>query len=607
MWGCAGKVRAAIAAGVELKQRFSTNRQGTVALIVALMILPLTAMAAVGVDYARAARVRSALQSATDAAVLAAARLGEVDETEIRDVANKFMAANSRTISDLRGMTLAINKTSTGVQIVADGYVFPHFLQIVGLERMEVGVTSTAEIDPGDIEIVLALDNTGSMRNYMGDLKTAASDLVNTMFDATRNSTKLRMAIVPYVGAVNIGNGGTQRGWMDNNADARWHGVSFEWHWVAMQSGCTLTPDEGGGGGGDDGGPGTGTGGGDRTGAVMPKNRSFANAVHSLLGISSAQASGGGPSVPSGFTTTLYRGCLFLQNPAKVNHFDLFDRIRNTSWKGCVEARAEPYDVTIDPPTGGNPDTLFVPYFWPDEPDQANPGVSRFPNDFIPDVNPPSGWSYDWEGGMHRNVWKYASNVNGTIVEMGPVTKGPNQACPDPIEPLTQSRSRLLNVISNLSHWDGSGTVSSEGLMWAWRVLSRDSGTFDQAKPKGEANKVIVLMTDGQNWAAEQPSWSSFTDYTAYGYLQWGRVAPTTYQGYKAYLDSRLQLACANAKADGVIIYTVTFGALDATTQAIYDACASQPSFHYSATTAAELVQAFREIGVKLTALRLSK
>lgn len=172
------------------------------------------------------------------------------------------------------------------------------------------------------------------------------------------------------------------------------------------------------------------------------------------------------------------------------------------------------------------------------------------------------------------------NDVDGTIVEVGPVTKGPNQSCPDPIEPLTNSRNRLLNVISGLSHWDGSGTVSSEGLMWAWRVLSPNSGTFNGAKPKGDANKVIVLMTDGQNWAAEQESSSTFTDYTAYGYLQGARIMPQTYQGYKEYLDSRLRLACANAKADGITIYTVTFGALDPGTQALYDECASQSSYH---------------------------
>lgn len=580
---------------------FARNERGTVAMLCAFAIIPMVGMIAIGLDYARAQRVKFGLQAAADAAVIAAARLGDAEDSEIQAVANRFMEVNGAHGREVQALSVVINKTATGVRLSADGHVNPRFLQVIGISRVEVGVSAEAEIDPGDLEIALALDNTGSMRGYMGDLKTAAKDLVNTIFDATRSSTKLKIAVVPYVGAVNIGNGGQQMGWMDQTADARWHGHAFEWHWVAMQSGCTMTPDTGGGGG--DGGPGGGTGGGDRS-SLDDRSRGLASLMHKLLGITPAKASG--PTVPTGYDTAMHRDCLFLMNPAKVNHFTLFNRIPNTAWKGCVEARAAPYDVTITPPSGGNPDTLFVPYFWPDEPDQTNPDVSRFPNHYLPDGTPPAGWSYDWEGGMHRNIWKY-SGVNGTIVEVGPVTKGPNQACPDPIQPLTNSKAQLISMIDGLSHWEGSGTISSEGLMWGWRVLSRESGTFNQAKPKGEANKVIVLMTDGQNWAAEQESWSSWTDYTAYGYLQWGRVSPLTHLGYKAHLDDRLRQACINAKADGVTIYTVTFGNLDAGTQALYDECASQPSFHYSATTAAQLVAAFREIGIRLTQLRLSK
>ncbi len=580
---------------------FASDRRGTIAILAAFAIFPLVGAVAIALDYSRAFRAHSALQSAIDAAALSAARLGNVSTGQINTAATAFFEANGGRARNIDGLNLSILKTPTGVKIEAAGTVKPYFLPVIGINTVDVSAVAEAATDPGDLEIVLALDNTGSMRGYMGDLKTASRDLVNAMFDATNNSSKLKIGIVPYVGAVNIGNGGTQMNWMDQAGDARWHGQTFEWQWVAMQSGCVLEPDTGGGGGSS--GPGNGTGGGDRSSLHQSWSDRFADGLRAIVGINRAYANSG-PTVPPGYTSSRYRGCDFLVAPSKVNHFDLLARIPNTQWKGCVEARAEPYDVTIEPPRTSNPDTMFVPYFWPDEPDQSRTDVNRFPNDFMADSDPPAGWSYEWEGGRHRNIWKY-SNVAGTIVETGPVSKGPNQACPDPIRPLTNSRSDLLSAINNLSHWEGSGTVSSEGLMWAWRVLSRDSGTFSEAKAKGEATKVIVLMTDGQNAAAEQASWSSFTDYTAYGYLQGARVAPMTYQGYKSHIDSRLSLACANAKADGVTIYTVTFGNLDVATQGLYDACATRPSYHYSATTAADLVAAFRDIAVKLTALRL--
>jgi hypothetical protein len=191
------------------------------------------------------------------------------------------------------------------------------------------------------------------------------------------------------------------------------------------------------------------------------------------------------------------------------------------------------------------------------------------------------------------------------FTSLPPLTKGPNQSCPDPIVPLTNDRSALISAINLLSHWDGSGTVSSEGLMWGWRVLEPSAGTFQQGKPKGQASKVVVLMTDGMNMAAEQASWATFTDYTAYGYLQFGRIADGTYQGYRDYQNARLELACTNAKQDGIKIYTVTFGVTDAATTELYERCASGPPYAYSTSTASDLGRAFADIAASLSEIRL--
>ena len=39
------------------------------------------------------------------------------------------------------------------------------------------------------------------------------------------------------------------------------------------------------------------------------------------------------------------------------------------AWAGCVRQRTEPYDVEDVSPSTGNPETLFTPFFAPDEPD----------------------------------------------------------------------------------------------------------------------------------------------------------------------------------------------------------------------------------------------
>ena len=65
--------------------------------------------------------------------------------------------------------------------------------------------------------------------------------------------------------------------------------------------------------------------------------------------------------------------------------------------------------------------------------------------------------------------------------------------------------------------------------------------------------------------------------------------------------------ACSNAKAQGIKIYTITFGVLDDATKNLYEQCATIPPYHYDAGTAAELVEAFRNIGGELSALKLVK
>ncbi|RZA05522.1 MAG: hypothetical protein EOP02_39350, partial [Proteobacteria bacterium] len=61
-----------------------------------------------------------------------------------------------------------------------------------------------------------------------------------------------------------------------------------------------------------------------------------------------------------------------------VNRFTLYDQLSNVTWKGCVEARKQPYDTTDELPVSA--DTLFTPEFAPDEPDSGG-----YANDYLDD------------------------------------------------------------------------------------------------------------------------------------------------------------------------------------------------------------------------------
>ena len=84
-------------------------------------------------------------------------------------------------------------------------------------------------------------------------------------------------------------------------------------------------------------------------------------------------------------------------NPGPIDRVALFSQLKdyrsNTmTWGGCVEARREPYDTDDTTPVSTNLDTLFTPFFAPDEPGvsaQAGYGTTSngdtFYNSYLPD------------------------------------------------------------------------------------------------------------------------------------------------------------------------------------------------------------------------------
>ena len=57
----------------------------------------------------------------------------------------------------------------------------------------------------------------------------------------------------------------------------------------------------------------------------------------------------------------------------------------NVAWGGCVEERPNPYTVSDDAASASKPDTLYVPYLYPDEND-SNKGAL---NNYLPDTQSP--------------------------------------------------------------------------------------------------------------------------------------------------------------------------------------------------------------------------
>ncbi len=580
---------------------FTSDTGGATAIFFALLLIPICGVIGLAVDYTRSFHAQKRLQNAADAAVLYARAASGRSLEDMRAAALSAFRENAGDLGDVevREQDIALSLQGEELLIQVNANMPTTFAAVLGFDSLAINVTSGSVSATPELELALVLDNTGSMAPHMNELRQGANDLVDLLFSRSAAS-RLKFAVVPYVGTVNIGNSPAQRAFMDVTGEAAWHAAGLETKGMGYESGCISPP-------GDPTDPGTGT-----QGSLFDLMPSFAGLFDGVFATPALAATRGDVPNPFGFSPP----CTML-SPNDLNTFDLLDQIPNADWRGCVEARAEPYDVTDDPPSVLNPNTLFVPWFWPDEAD-AGPMSAALPgfvtqNDYLPDRldlrnaiapifnDPHPGWGW-------ANTLKY----NGTaanIDEVAPDTTGPNKACPDPILPLTDDRAQITAKINGLMHWNGSGTNVAEGLAWGWRVLSPGE-PFTEGAAYGRANKVIVLMTDGVNNIDPHPLAPVLSHYSAYGFLeQWGesRLADKTFAGFKAHTDSRLAAVCNNAKAQGITIYTVAFGINDETTLAMLRDCASEPPMAYTATTAGDLVTAFRDVATRLSQLRLSR
>ncbi|MGL4729423.1 MAG: hypothetical protein ACRCWO_11780, partial [Bosea sp. (in: a-proteobacteria)] len=287
-------------------------------------------------------------------------------------------------------------------------------------------------------------------------------------------------------------------------------------------------------------------------------------------------------------------------------HLDLFDRIPSMQWAGCVEARPEPFDISDDVPNTGDARTLFVPYFWPDEPGSKG-GESDYRNNYMDDNPVPSGWEpinrWNWEG-----VWGILKYNKINTVDLTK-SKGPNRGCPDELQRLTTDKNALLKKVADMKAYEGGGgTISSEGMAWGWRTLTPKK-PFADGKEYGKAKKFLVLMSDGENSIGENvKDGPTISNYSAYGYMSEGRYGgEKKFSKANKYLDDRFEKSCENVKKTGITVMTVYFRDNNASAKNMMKKCATSGHFFFEAADAKSLDAAFQQIASEIGKIRITK
>ncbi len=613
------------------------DRRGSVYTFVGVALIPMVAAMGIAIDSARGYLVRSRLSQALDAAGLAGARVFDSAnrDSDIRMFFRANFASNAyqATVSPDPAPTISADNSAGTLTLTATATIPTTFMRVVGFDTLTVHAESTITRLNREMELVLAMDNTGSMDDdgKMEAMQAAATELLNILYGTRDTIDRFHIGVVPFVSSVNVGSARTS--W----APAITQGTSMNIVGMSRLSNSNGII---------------------RVRVQPPANQpshSYRNSdIISIGGMPSSQPSGncinylniqrnhlvvvsnalsntygynttqlnsttnwfsGGYNPQTDFTFripyTTGSGCT---NTA-INFTGATARWEATlpswyAWRGCVEARSDPYEEEQAEATPTQ--QPFRRYFW-----QSTSGVR------LVRTQADETWEYaNWSDADTNEGDDYAYANNWTTSNHN-TRIDPNRGCQDlPIVPLQPSRATAQATINAMSPTCCSFTHSNLGMAWAWRVLSPSyrglwgaaGDTLPGDYQADLRDKVVVLLTDGRNTHGQQTASNSnnhnnyLSSYTAYGRLERGDLGhPTDSGAAVTEMNARVTRLCDAMKAQNIIIYTIVLQENDATTQGVFQNCATTPQHYFLSPTAADLNGIFTQIANELRRLRISR
>ncbi len=565
-----------------LLRRFLRARSGNIATIFALAAVPLVAFAGAAVDYGLATRLQVKLQAANDATALALCQTPNSTTAAVMQLqAQTTMAGYVPAGNNLSVDPVSLTTNPRKVLLTSHAGVLTFFSGVIGKKTLTVSATSQCGTPmPKTFEIALVLDNTGSMAESSGGqtkiqaVQTAATNFVNYVNTNPAFASDSRISIVPFAAAVKVDPTlYATAPWVDTLGQS-------SYHWTNVDHGSATN---------------------------------------------------------AGFKSRL----------------DIFNALKLVNsgwgWGGCFDTLPYPLDVQDGAPTSNNKDSYYVPFFAPDEPGSGTTSYSTFQvtnpntrvttnyystNSYINDTNgvlgcptPPTSSTNPTAtfNTAENQACKYvaAKGAQPTSSGYAGLPNGPNFQCvSQPLQRLTSNTTVLKTLISSLTA--AGSTNIHDGVMWGWRTLSPNSVFADGAAyGTSTVNKIMVVMTDGTNtWS---PLWGYNPNGTMYfpsGYLTnadgsnpSSRLPPgqayATDTDQRNAIDALTKLACTNAKAAGISVYTIGFSIpsdpIDAQGLSLLQSCASSQSQSFVANDSTGLIAAFNQIATSIGSLRLTE
>jgi len=561
---------------------FVREERAATALVFALVLVPVMGFTVLAVDGGRMFLARARLDNAVDVAALTAASVYAQNRYEsessrralAQDAADRLFQANLDSSLFSGNFTLSYSFTAEGeVTVTASGRFDTMLPGISGVTETAIGSEAAAQAGLNQrLEVIFALDNTGSMysQNRLNLMRSAARNVVNDMFDAYNDPSRLRIGVLPWAALVNIRVEPPEE---PSNEAASNRNLGF-------------------------------------AGTMQPPANEMTGRFQYALNPSTGQPVQSEDELDPLFSPVEWRGCV---NSAAgevgiTTNGTVFDPISDVPpspmrWP----AAGEPYDLSI------HPNSAWMPRC------NQSAGQRLNPNRYVPNDTSCTNNGWRVQGTLRSCVsdaFEFAYNdAGGRLCPWNSSTaevdtredtfmSGPNVACPEPQLALSSNRAQVIDAIDRMHPVTG-GTLNDIALMWSLRMLSPRSqwtsfyGTDDNPPSDWDdpdVTKIVILLTDGENVSLGGVN-------TYYGYS--GQPYPPNLGRFDLNTANRLMMAnCEVLRSEpyNIELYTIAIDITNSTHIRNLETCAGHPARAFNIRSE-DLDLAFQEIFRRTTRL----
>ncbi|PSC05734.1 hypothetical protein SLNSH_07070 [Alsobacter soli] len=203
---------------------FRRDADGAVAVVFAVLFVPLVIAIGAAVDYSRASSSRAALQSITDSTALAVANpkytadqvqhtAEQIINSEVQDRYAFLGNLNIKATLSADGKSVTVQTSTT----VKNEFMSRFGNDVTGISAVAQAFRAVT----GSVELALVLDTTGSMnepgKNKLTTLKSAANSMIDTLTKDTKADVKI--GVVPFAQYVNVGMSNRNQPWISGATD----------------------------------------------------------------------------------------------------------------------------------------------------------------------------------------------------------------------------------------------------------------------------------------------------------------------------------------------------------------------------------------------------